>query len=322
LKTAGLSIRKCKEKYVNMNKKLIFALILLPLVLYANESPLPMATSSSESTSPINRDISVPLQEYIDLFRVLATEDSEVNWQLLLQPVSSQTDSKKLSGAFTTIDSLQTAYRIYLPSVKCELWTAWQIGMCNLELATGKYPAAVERHSALFDLGLSCVDHQSMWWHLTGNYSSQLREQHHYNNLADLLEEIAVTFPSGPARQMRSELTRLKYRLGTLEWSKAIQGTLGEASLGGIASHYRDFITTNGDTLTYLIGKTTVIVCNGEVWVPWVGFTPKQDFESEYRGGDPFSVSYPIDAGKPVVFYLDSDGEVVLIELNNSPTQE
>ena len=300
---------------------LVIVYLLLASILYASESTLPLGTSSTESTSPVNRDISVQLQEYIDLFKILATSDSAVNWPFLLRPVSKPTDPNQFTAAFTFIDSLPTRYSIVPDSARCELWPAWQLGICNLELAAGKYSEAVARHLSLLHEATSCLDNQDLWWALASNYCYQLRIHQQYRDLAQLLETIEMTFPSGPARQMRSELARLKYRLGTLEWSEAIRGTLGEARMGGIASHYRDFITEDGDTLSFLISKETVITLNGEVWVRWVGFTPKQDFESDFKGGDSFASTY-LDPGRAAVLYLDSNGEVVLVEIIDNPTEE
>jgi len=308
-----------------MNAKLrrvvISTLILLPLTLHANESTLPLGTSSPESTSPIHRDISVPLDEYIDSVRTVAATDNTVNWQFLLLPVSPLTEHE-LAAALAIMDSLRAAYDIAPDSINCERWPAWQLAICNLELATGKYSEAVGRHMSLNQDTTSCIDDQELWWILAEQHYYQLVIYNRYREVALLLEEAQLTFPAGPARQMRSQLARLKFRLGTLEWKETIEGTLGEARLGGIASHYRDLITTDRDTLTYLITSETVIVCNNEIWVPGAGFTPKQDFESEYRGGDSFADNnlYP---GSNAVFYLDSSGEeVVLIEFEGSTIQE
>jgi len=308
-----------------MNAKLrrvvISTLILLPLTLHANESTLPLGTSSPESTSPIHRDISVPLDEYIDSVRTVAATDNTVNWQFLLLPVSPLTEHE-LAAALAIMDSLRAAYDIAPDSINCERWPAWQLAICNLELATGKYSEAVGRHMSLNQDTTSCIDDQELWWILTESHYYQLVINKRYREVALLLEEAQLTFPGGPARQMRSQLARLKYRLGTLEWSAAVQGTIGDASMGGIASHYRDLITTNEDTLTYLVVKATVIVRNTEVWVPWMGFTSQQDFESEFREDGSFT-SNGLIPGDNAVFYLDNSGEeVILIELEGSPIQE
>jgi len=296
-------------------------LLVVFIILLTFQLALPQNTTSHELSSSTRCDISVPIQDYIVALRAIATSDDEVDWQFMLCPIFPETDLMQVAGALAIVDSLEACYSVIPDSIGCERWTAWQIGICNLELAAGEYATAVEKYLAFFDQGWSCMDHQSMWWHLTGSHSAQLREYHHYSDLAALLQEVEMTFPAGPAREMRSEIARLKYRLGTLEWSDAIRGTLGEARVGGIASHYRDFVTTNGDTLTYLVHKAVVITLEGEVWVPHIGFTPRQDFESEYRGGDPFTPG-PLDSGRHAVFYLDSDEDLLIIELKNDTSRE
>ena len=298
---------------------LIFLLCASPLMA---EEPASMAKGiSSESISNLHDDVSVPVTEYCEVFETLAMTNNAIDWQFLLQPVSPLADSE-FAATFITIDSLQTAFDIVPDSLNCKRWPAWQLGLCNLEIAAGRYSEAVDRHLCLFKEPTSCIDDQQMWWFLVEQHYYQLLMRKQYSGVAELLEPVVETFPSGPAREMRSELARLKYRLGMLEWSETIEGTLGEFSLGGIASHYRDIVTDDDDTLTYLITKETIIVCNEEIWVPWAGFTPKQDFESEYRGGDPFSVSDPVDSGKPAVFYLDDLDELIMIELVHDSKQD
>jgi len=291
---------------------LIFLLCASPLMA---EEPASMAKGiSSESISNLHDDVSVPVTEYCEVFETLATTNNAIDWQYLLRPVFPLSDSD-FDGAIAIIDSLQSTYDIVPNLLNCERWPAWQLGLCNLELAAGRYSDAVDRHVSLFRDTTSCIDDQAHWWVLPMNHYLVLRLRNEYLQITRLLEEIEKTFPSGPARQIRAELARLKYRLGTLEWSEATRGTLGEARMGGIASHYRDLITTGGDTLTCLVSNETIIIRNEEIWVRGIGFTPRLDFESEYNGGDPFSASAPVDSGKPAVFYLDNDGEVIMIEL-------
>jgi len=289
-------------------------------VLFASSTtigqPTPFADgTTSESLSSGNVIVSMSALDYMEVFNTLVIEDSEIDWQEVLRPVSPLSELE-FAEALVVIDSLQKVHDIAADPVNCERWPAWQLGLCNLELAARKYSEAVGRHISLNQDTTSCIDDQELWWILAERHYYQLVVSNRYPEVALLLEEVQATFPWGPAREMRAELARLKYRLGTLEWTEAVQGTMGDSSYGGIASHYRDLITSAGDTLNYLICKDTVIISDDEIWVPWVGFTSKQDFESEYIGGDSFSVVYPIKSGIPAVFYLDEYEEVVMVELS------
>jgi len=313
---------KYRDEARSISKEIAFFLFVLFASSTTIGQPTPFADgTTSEPLSSGNVIVSMSALDYMEVFNTLVIEDSEIDWQEVLRPVSPLT-TPEFASALAVIDSLRQAYDIAPDSMNCERWPAWQLGLCNLEIAAGRYSEAVDRHLCLFKEPTSCIDDQQMWWFLVEQHYYQLLMRKQYSGVAELLEPVVETFPSGPAREMRSELARLKYRLGMLEWSETIEGTLGEFSLGGIASHYRDIVTDDDDTLTYLITKETIIVCNEEIWVPWAGFTPKQDFESEYRGGDPFSVSDPVDSGKPAVFYLDDLDELIMIELVHDSKQD
>jgi len=313
MKYHGRIVLSCKQI------PLIFLLFASPMI--ADESALMTEGTVNESITPQYLDEPVAVSEYIKVYKNGAAEYSGKDWWRFLQSIAPLSDNE-YDAAVAVIDSLRKEYVVVPDSANCERWPAWQLGLCNLELAAGRYSAAVDRHFNLFKEPTSCIDDQQMWWFLVERHYYQLVLRKQYSEVAELLESVRETFSAGPGRQMHAQLARLKYRLGTLTWEKEIEGTLGEARYGGIASHYRDLITPAGDTLDYLITSSTGFICNDDIWVPWAGFTPRQDFESEFSGGDPISVSYPIDTGKSVVFCLGVDDEVIMIELSSNSLLE
>ena len=276
---------------------------------------LPSASPPPDHPSePVDSISTESLQEVVAAYEILAAAEGAVDWQDLLRPIPQMLESEQWAVALAAVESIQEQHNLSPTLSGCERWSAWQLARCKLELAAGRYADAVSRHVDLLRRGSGCVDDQSLWWSLTSNHATFLRDSHQYSNLVVFAETVLPTFPSAPARAMRAEIARLRYRLGTLQWHSKIHGVLGDAELGGIASHYREFVSAGGGTLKFLVDSSVVVTRDGKVWDRDAGFVAA-DEEAQPRRPAGFHPS-PLVPGTPATIYLDDSGNAVMIELS------